>query len=224
MKKKTNISDKALKLINQQQIKPIPKWEFVAKNWGLWLGFFVSLGFLILGSSVSWFGVIDNIITPYLWVFIALLFFGLSFILFFKTKKAYRFTRWQVVSLIGVVGLIAGGVLFVTGIASKIDRNLETSVPYYRQMVPMKMVVWNNPKSGYLSGVIISKNNNYFEIKDFNGKTWTVTGDPLVKGRVLMVVGEEIKLIGTQTDENIFRADEVRPWNGMTKQNMMKEN
>lgn len=225
MKKKINISDKALKLINQQQLKPIPKWEFVAKNWGLWLGFFISLGLLILGIGVSWFGLIDNIITPYLWLFIAFIFLGLTFLLFEKTKRAYRFQKWQVAIMIGVVGIVVGGAIFKIGLASMVDRSLESRVSFYRQMVPMRMMVWNNPDQGYLSGVItdITDTNN-FEIKDFNGNTWRVTGqDPLIRGRVQMIVGEEIKLIGTQTSANSFSVDEVRPWNGMM-QNMMKEN
>jgi len=224
MKKKTNISDKALKLINQQQIKPIPKWEFVAKNWGLWLGFIVSLGLLILGVGVSWFSVVYNIITPYLWLMVAIVFLGVSFLLFEKTKRAYRFSKWLVIVFISIAGLAVGGMLFRAGLASKVDRNLEANVPYYRQIVPMKMMVWNNPSSGYLSGEIISINKSRFEIKDFDGKIWTITGDPLVRGRVEMVVGEEIKLIGTQTGTSSFAVDEVRPWNGMMMQNIMKEN
>lgn len=225
MKKKTNISDKALKLINQQQLRPIPKWEFVVKNWGLWLGFIISLGFLVLGTGVSWFGLADNIITPYLWLFIAILFLGLSFLLFKKTKRAYRFQKWQVITLIIIVGLTIGGAIFKLGVASRVDRSLELRSSLYRQMVPMRMIVWNNPEQGYLSGEIINIiNTNNFQIKDFNNKVWIISGqNPLIRGRVQMVIGEEIKLIGTQTGTNNFSVDEVRPWNGMG-QNMMKEN
>ncbi|MFA6007527.1 MAG: hypothetical protein WC784_02690 [Candidatus Shapirobacteria bacterium] len=223
MKQKINISDKALKLIDQEQIKPIPRWKFIAKNWGLWLSFIISIGFLILGTGISWFGLADNIITPYLWLFVTVVFLVLSFLLFEKTKRAYRFSRWLVIVFISIVGLIVGGILFKAGVASRIDRNLETSLPYYRQIVPMKMMVWNNPQSGYLSGEIIGINKNYFEIKDFDGKIWTITGKPLVRGRVQIIVGEEVKLIGTQTNNKTFKVDEVRPWTG-TNQNMLKEN
>ena len=225
MKKKINISDKALKLINQQQMKPIPKWELVMKNWGLWLVLIISLGLLILGVGISWFGLVDNIIVPYLWLFIAILFLPLSFLLFEKTKRAYRFQKWQVIGLISVIGMTAGGLIFKIGVANQVDRTLESRISFYRQMVPMRMVVWNNPKSGYLSGEIVSVNSvNDFKIRDFNGNNWNITGqNPMVRGRVKMVVGEEIKLIGTQIDTNSFVVYEVRPWNGVGK-NMMKEN
>jgi len=222
MKKKTNISDKALKLINQEQIKLIPKWEFVAKNWGLWLGFIISLGLLILGTGVLWFGMVDNIITPYLWLFIVVIFLILSFVLFEKTKRAYRFDPKIIVLAIVITGLIAGGILFKIGLASQVDRTLESRVSFYRQMVPMRMVVWSNPQNGYLSGVITEINQNYFKLKDFNGKMWKIIGEPLIRNKVKMAVGEEIKIIG-EIENNDFRAEEIRPWNGMG-QNVMKEN
>jgi len=225
MKKKINISDKALKLINQNQIKPIPKWEFVFKNWGLWLGFGLCLILLILGISVSWFGLVDNVITPYFWLFIALAFFILAYLLFEKTKKAYHFPKWQIIISIILVGLIIGGVFFKIGLAANLDKQLDKNIPYYRQMVPKKMKVWNNPDSGYLSGTIIKiTNNDDFKIKDFNDKVWTIKGqDALIKSRVKMEVGEEIKIVGNKNDNSNFKAKEIRPWNGMNK-NMMKEN
>jgi hypothetical protein len=223
MKKKVNISDKALELISKGQIKPIPRWEFVARNWGLWLAFLVSLGFLILGISVSWFGLRGNIITPHLWLVIVVIFLGLSFVLFEKTKRAYRFQSWQVIAMISVIGLIVGGVVFKLGLPSRIDRRLEAGVPYYRTMVPMKMTAWNNPEQGYLSGKIVEINNDNFLLEDFEDKTWVITGKPLIRGRVEIKINQEVKLIGNMMSENVFVAEELRPWSGNGR-NMMKEN
>ena len=225
MKKKTNISDKTLDLINKQKIRPIPKLEFVMKNWGLWLGFVISIGLLILGTGVSWFSLFDNIITPYMWLFVTIIFLGLSFFLFEKTKRAYRFPKWQIIISIILIGLIIGGIFFKIGLANKLDKRLESRFGFYRQMVPMKMQVWNNPEQGYLSGEITNVTDiTNFQIKDFNENIWTITGvNPLIKGRVQVVVGEEIKIIGTKTGDNFFEAKEIRPWSGRG-QNMMKEN
>lgn len=225
MKKKINISDKTFNLITKNQIKPIPRWEFVMKNLGLWITLLVSLLILIIGISISYFGLIDNLITPYLWYFIALIFLGSSFLLFNKTKRAYRFYAHQVLLPILFLGLVVGGVVFKLGLASKIDRSLESRSVLYRQMVPMRMVVWNNPQEGYLSGKIISINNNSdFKIEDFDNNVWNISGTNInIRTRVQMVVGEEIKLIGTQLSNNSFSATEIRPWNGQG-QNMLKEN
>ncbi len=226
MKKKKSISDNALKVINTNHLKPIPKWEFMVKNGGLWLGIIICITLFILDMSVSWFGLIDNIITPYFWLFIALIFLILAFILFEKTKKAYRLQKWHVITTITAIGLLVGGILFKAGVGSKIDRNLESNIPYYRQMVPMKMMIWNNPDQGYLSGEItVIIDTDHFEIKDFNGKNWLITStNSILRGQVQVIIGETVKLIGNQTGENSFETNEIRPWNGMMRQNMMKEN
>lgn len=225
MKKKKNISDITLKLINIKKIKPIPKWEFIAKNFGIWSGFLISILVLILGISITWFGLIDNIITPYLWIFIVIIFFVLSFLFFQKTKGAYHFYKWQIILPIVISTLFIGGFFFKFGFASKIDRNLESKFSYYRNIVPMRMIVWNNPSSGYLSGKItkiIDQNN--FTIIDFNNKLWQITGNNiLIRNRVDFSIDSEIKIIGTKINDSIFNAEEIRPWNGMG-QNMMKEN
>jgi hypothetical protein len=225
MKKRIKASDRAMGLIAKNHIKPIPKWEFELIKYGLWLGLGTSLLVLIIGVSISWFGLADNIIVPYLWLFVAVTFFGLVYFLFKKTKGAYRFEMWKILGLIGIFGLLMGGVIFKAGLASRIDRNLETNLPYYRQIVPMKLKVWSNPESGYLSGQIIEiTGTDSFKIKDFNNKDWDIDSEnSLIRGRVTIVVGEEIKLIGTQTGASLFKAEEIRPWNGMG-QNMMKEN
>jgi len=225
MKKKINISDKTLSLIKKQHLKPIPKWEFIAKNWSLWSALVLCLILLIVGFGLSIFGVIDNIIIPYLWLFIAILFLGLSFLLFEKTKGAYHFQKWQVVSVIVLLGLTIGTAFFKIGLANRLDQELDKNIPYYRHMVPMKLETWNNPQSGYLSGTItkiIDANN--FVIKDFDNKVWNISGQNiLVRGRAIMALGSEIKLIGSQNGDNSFIVDEIRPWMGMG-QNMMKEN
>ncbi len=223
MKKKKSISELTLKTITKKQIKPIPKWEFIAKNWTLWTGILASLVLLIIGLGLVMFGVIDNIISPYFWAIVVTVFFILVFILFQKTKRAYHFPKWQIVAGISTIGLIIGGVVFRTGLARKIDFDLETNIPRYRQIAPMKTAAWTNPSEGYLSGEIIKIDKNYFEIKDFEGENWIITGTPLIKGRTQMVAGEEVKIIGTQIDENNFEASEVRPWMGRS-QNILKEN
>ena len=223
MKKKNNISDKALELINKKKIKPIPRWEFILKNWVIILGLIICLTLLVLGSSVSWFGLIDNIITPYFWIIITATCFGLSYLLFKKTKRSYRFEKWQIALLILIGGLTIGGMFFKMGIGSRIDRSLESKISLYRQMVPMKMAVWNNPEQGYLSGQITGIDKDNFLLKDFSDKAWIITGTPLIRGRVEIKVGQEIKLIGEKTAENIFVAEEIRPWSGLGR-NMMKEN
>lgn len=218
MKKIAKISDRALKLISQKQIKPIPRWKFIIRNWGIWLILIVCLAFFVLGSSLSWFGLADNIIFPHFWLSTLVVFFTLSFLIFEKTKKAYRYQKRLVVFSLLVLGLTIGGILFKTGLANRLDRGFEGGFPGYRHLVPIKLEIWNNPSQGYLSGKITKVNQNNFELEDFTGKTWIVTGTPLVKGRQKLEEDVEIKLIGTKTGDSTFTAQEIRPWNGRKSQ------
>ncbi|MBU1118078.1 hypothetical protein KKD37_03890 [Patescibacteria group bacterium] len=225
MKKNKSISDQVLTSITQKKLRPIPKWEFVAKTWILWFGLIISLVLLILGFGLSIFGFIDNVIVPYLWLLIAIIFFILSYFLFEKTKKAYRFDKKIILFLIVLLGLGIGGILFKTGLANRIDRGLETRSTYYRQIVPMKLQAWSNPQAGYLSGTItkiIAPDS--FELTDFSQKVWTITSkNSQTEVRITPKIGVEVKLIGSQTAATKFTADEIRPWQGR-RQNILKEN
>lgn len=214
MKKKNSISDTTLKLIKKKHLKPIPKWEFIAKNWGLWTALILCLLLLILGFALSIFGVVDNIIVPYLWLFIAIIFFVLSYLLFQKTKHAYHFPRWQVIVVMTALALILGTTFFKIGLARRLDFSLENNIPLYRNVVPMKLQAWSRPELGYLSGTITKiVDNSNFEIIDFSGKSWQISGHNLtIKGRLILKIGTEVKIIGSQSGKDTFIASEIRPW------------
>lgn len=214
MKKKNSISDTTLKLIKKKHLKPIPRWEFIAKNWGLWTALVLCLLLLILGFALSIFGVVDNIIVPYLWLFIAIIFFVLSYLIFQKTKRAYHFPRWQVIVAMISLAFIFGTSFFKMGLARRLDSSLENRVPLYRHVVPMKLQAWSRPELGYLSGTITKIiNDSNFEITDFSGKSWQLSADSLtLKGRLTLKIGTEVKIIGSQSGKNSFTVSEIRPW------------
>jgi hypothetical protein len=214
MKKKNSISDTTLKLIKKKHLKPIPRWEFIVKNWTLWTGLILCLLLLVLGFALSIFGVVDNIIVPYLWLFIAIIFFVLSYLLFQKTKHAYHFPRWQVIIVMTALAFIFGTAFFKVGLARRLDSSLENRLPLYRDVVPMKLQTWSRPDQGYLSGTITKIiDDSNFEIIDFSGKTWHISGSNIiVKGRLTLKIGTEIKLVGSQSSKDTFTVSEIRPW------------
>jgi len=214
MKKKNSISDTTLKLINKKHLKPIPRWEFIAKNWGLWIALILCLLLLVLGFALSIFGVVDNIIVPYLWLFIAIIFFVLSYLLFQKTKRAYHFPHWQIIIVMTALALILGTTFFKIGLARRLDSSLENRLPLYRHVVPMKLQAWSRPELGYLSGTITKIiDDSNFEITDFSGKSWQISGsNSTIKGRLRLELGTEVKIIGSQSSKNTFIFSEIRPW------------
>ncbi len=225
MKKKNSISDTTLKLIKKKHLKPIPRWEFIVKNWTLWTGLILCLLLLVLGFALSIFGVVDNIIVPYLWLFIAIIFFVLSYLLFQKTKHAYHFPRWQVIIVMTALAFIFGTTFFKIGLARRLDSSLENSLPLYRDVVPIKLQTWSRPELGYLSGTITKIiDDSNFEIRDFSGKKWQISGNNIIiKGRLTLNIGTDIKIIGSQSGKDTFTVSEIRPW-GSGRNYNLKEN
>ncbi len=216
MKKQNKVSEETLKIIQNKKIRPIPKWEFVAKNWLLWLMMGGSLGVAMVGSSLSWFGLVGEEIEPYLGIGLMVIFAIGAYGLFERTKKAYKFVKWQALVVIILIGVISGGVLYLSGMAQKMDGELERSVPYYRNLAPLKMETWSQAEEGRLSGKITKLlGNGQIEINDFEEKTWVIDyNQAIVRGRVEMVVGGEIKIIGKMGENGEFVASEIRPWVG----------
>ena len=71
------------------------------------------------------------------------------------------------------------------------------TVPYYRNLAPLKMETWSQAEEGRLSGKITKLlGNGQIEINDFEEKTWVIDyNQAIVRGRVEMVVGGEIKIV-----------------------------
>ena len=73
--------------------------------------------------------------------------------------------------------------------------------------------IWNQPGKGLLAGEVIEiKNKNNFKIRDFNIKIWKIEND---KNTIWLNdedlhVGERLKMIGHQINDNEFYANEIR--------------
>lgn len=220
MKKKISISKRALENIKTKDIAPIPAWYFTVKKVSIWSVILVGVLLVALGLSIFWFGIFDQIVTPHTWLIVVLVFFVLSIYEFSRTKKGYRYERWQVVLVLIVIGLLGSVTMYKLGVAGKVDRKMGVDIPYYRRIVPMKLATWNRPEVGYLSGIVVSNSSDLpFELEDFSGKQWVIVGEPIIRGRVKLDSGEEVKIVGKMLNKNEFEAEEIRPWSGMGRNN-----
>jgi hypothetical protein len=118
--------------------------------------------------------------------------------------------------VITLLSVLIGVAIYRVGWAKLIDRNLEVSVPYYRQIAPLKESMWSRPDQGYLAGDILEVNNKTVRLVDLTGRTWLVDlSNSIIRGRASITIGSRIKIIGEVKLQNMFVADEVRPWVGM---------
>jgi hypothetical protein len=228
-----NLSTKVLGKIKQEKIIPIEKWKINLANDFFWAGFAVVGGLTGLSLSASFhllhqadwqvpyqakIGSISYILSvlPYFWIILLLFFIFLSYINLRHTKMGYRYEKKKIVITIVVVALSAGSLIYITKAQEKVDEAFFVHVPFYINLANSREKVWTQPEKGLLAGMIIVVSDDALSVQDFEGRNWKVVevNHALISPRVQMEEEELIKVIGDQEDEQVFRAEEIRPWGG----------
>lgn len=236
------VTKNTLQKIKKENIKPIPKWQFLLKDslvWGLFvlnlilgsIGFAISLYILgnndvILDSSLvtnAWEWIILSI--PVAWILLTVFFLFIAYYNFKHTSGGYRFTVVKIFLMNLVVSIVLGVVINGFGLSQKLNTMFSDNIPFYNHTMDLRSEVWMRPESGYLAGTIVDINldTKILKIEDLNGKSWTISySEATVRGRVSLQVGEEIKIVGKIVSDSLFEASEIRPWAGNGRQ--MQEN
>ena len=226
------IQKEILERIKNKEIKPKPRWYFSLKNNAFWGAFVASIVVGSVAFAVMLFSLADNDWTiytrlhksfveyfiasiPYFWIAWIVLFMLISYAEFRHTKRGYRFMTHLVVGGSVVLSMVLGTGFFFLGFGGKTHELLIENVPYYRSFVFDKRGMWSQPSLGLLSGTIRTvQNNNQFMLEDWEGRIWQVQAEdstwhlPFAPETMEMV-----RIIGEKSDDNYFRADEIREWN-----------
>lgn len=226
------ISNKILKKIEEENIKPIGKWSFVLKNSFLWTLFglnilFGSLGFAIsiylfessdilnLILSVNDFMQVLVLAIPTVWVVLTLAFLIVSYLNFRYTERGYSLSFSKIFFINIIAILLIGGILNAAGVSERLNTVFSEGISSYSQSIDPRYKIWNNPSGGYLAGSIVSIEVGSIEITDLEGNKWVViTSDARIRRAVGLIEGEKIKIIGNVLDEGTFEALEILPWEG----------
>lgn len=206
-----------------------PKWKERARTWVCWSGAtfallvgalaFAVLLYLHSDDTLELYGrggtlfVLQNL--PYFW-FVALVAF------FLVGERYYRRTtfghRYRTALLLGVyVGLtvVFGGLAYAGGAGGYIERFLREEFPAYRSVVGGKESMWDQPFRGSLGGTILVAGEGEFSLQSFSGVVWVVdTRNANIRGGVVLVPNEKVKLFGHVVDSSAFQASDIRPWEG----------
>jgi hypothetical protein len=154
---------------------------------------------------------------PYVWLGLLAIFVLIAYYNFKYTKSGYRYETYFVVALSVVGSLLLGTFLHTLGVGERIEEKVAEKVPFYEKLVccSARKDIWSQPQRGLLGGQIVNvPSEESFDLKDFNGKLWQVweTEDTLEYEPFCLRVGEEVKIIGEQKDDDLFWAREIRPW------------
>lgn len=234
-----DLSQIALDKIKKKNIEPCPRWRFVLKNYSWWLAGVVFIFVGGLGSSVVFYMLINNdwdiyqkvgtslisfalITMPYFWLVFLVLFIFLADYYLKHTKYGYRFSLIKMVSLSIFISILLGGLFYNIGIGEALDKEFYKRVPGYSNLIHNKEKFWMQPEKGLLVGIILEiENNNNFIIKSPRDRIWNIIGDNvLIRRMVDFSIGSRIKIIGEMKDDEVFIAEEVRPWIGRGNMDM----
>jgi hypothetical protein len=216
----TNLDNQILDKI--KDLKPKARWKFLFKNYLMWS---LAIIFLIFASfACAWliYLVVNNdweyskaiagnfwdfwiASFPHIWFVFTIVFLLISYWNLTHTEKGYRIQKKHLIFLNVLIILFLGFIFCSFGLGNTIDSiDLEQS-----KIFNQRKVIWLNPEGGFLAGQVSEKNENSFKLIDFDGKLWTID---IEKANITPYTEDGVKILGTKTSENTFKAKEILPW------------
>jgi len=104
----------------------------------------------------------------------------------------------------------------LAGFGGKMNGAMTRGFPGYGKLVATKESQWSQPEKGLLAGTINFVSGNSIDLRDFSGKDWKINIDEktIVRPSASLESGKMIKAIGQTESNQVFRANEIRPWQG----------
>jgi hypothetical protein len=231
-----DISRETLKRIKEQKIVPRPKGYFLLKKSSVWFLFVLAVvsGSVAAGAAIfqinntEWYlfphyrhSILEFVLLfiPYLWGLFLIFFAVVAYYYFRKTQTGYRYRAATIVAITVILSILGGMGIYAAGLSERIETAFEEKLPFYRGSVSHRLVIWTAPDKGLLAGRITGiEEDNVLQLEDMSENRWKVfTEGALWRGRLSPAQGLEIKIIGTRTGRDTFRAKEIRPWAGKRK-------
>ena len=235
-----DISKNVLNKIKTEKVKPRSLSYFVLRRSIIWLLFILSI---LIGSiawgiiyyqlkNVDWepchhfkYGVVGYtlVIIPYLWLLFLACLTLVAIFYFRKTKKGYKYSTLKVVLLSTILSLCGGVLSYNIGLSSWMEMECHKNLPYYGSLAcgmnyknsHYKEKVWMSIDKGLLAGTITKTlSDEKLSLEDLDGNMWTIEIEDSFQCKWMEIKkGLEVKIIGEQTGQNIFRAEQIKPYN-----------
>lgn len=218
--------------IKEKNIRPEPRWKYLAKKYSVWLSFFAVALFGAAVFSVAYF-LVSQLdwdlpaahrfsffyylsLVPFLWL---VPFAALALLAFFslrKTENGYRYDFWKIAAAALGTILLFGLLATHAGFGGKMNGAMVHGFSGYGRLVATKESQWSQPEKGLLAGTINSVSEDSIDLRDFSGKDWQIliNDKTVVRPMANLESGEMIKAIGQAEKSRTFKADEIRPWQG----------
>lgn len=219
--------------IKEKNIKQKPKWHFTVRNMFIWLMFFIgvligAISFSIILFTIQQidFDLVSHMshsklelflgLLPFFWIIGLLIFLLVAIFAFQRSKNGYKFTWFRLLGISITFSILIGTLFFIGGGSQSLETAFASKVNYYESIQQKKMKIWMKPEEGFLSGTIENVVADTIQLIDFNNKKWDIDySNSFIAPIISLEKGEQVKLVGNMTQNNKFKANEVRPWDGM---------
>ncbi len=224
----TKISEKILKTIDKENVKPAPKWKFLVKNWFVWIMF----GLALLIGALFFAVILDILINhdwdicyylhktfiqylllslPYVWIVLLMLFSWVAYYDFIHIRGWYRHRVYLVVGASVFLSAGCGVCFFYAGLGKVVEHAFADKVPFYGLVKMDKDELWNHPEEGLLRGSVIEiKNEEEFVLEDVAGKQWKVKDINVKLEGKKVNKGEGVEMFGNKKNDDEFIAEKIR--------------
>ncbi|MEZ4920984.1 MAG: hypothetical protein R2792_17920 [Saprospiraceae bacterium] len=238
MDKSKEIIDK----IKRDHIQPRPRWHFLLKDTLIWLACGIGIFIGAAAFSVILFAIqqTDFELTthlshsrfelvlgllPFIWIIALIVFLLIAIFSLQKSRSGYKFSWLRLVGFSALLSILLGTLFFIGGGAQWLESTFAANVSVYEGIQEKKQKMWMSPEAGLLSGMVEEANPGQFVLVDFEQKKWTVAYDSstFIAPVVVLEAGEQVKMVGKQTDNSHFTAEEIRPWGGRANRQKMQD-
>lgn len=225
-------ADKIIQSIKEQQLKPTSRWYYRLREGIIWTLFGISIilgamafSIILYAIQQADFNLVKHIshsrlelllaILPFIWIVLMIVGLVLALVSLKNTWRGYKISPLRLVTTNLALSILLGTAFFIGGGGDKLESAFNRTGFDYTSIQERKQLIWSHPEEGMLAGKIEGITNDEMTLTDFGGNTWHVNIDGAFIAPVLTLEpGETVKLTGSQTAEETFRAKEVRPWGG----------
>lgn len=210
--------NRIIHVIKEKHISPIPRSRFVMLRTLTWavgivvtgIGGFVFakvIASLMAAGWESWDYVFPTFqsfffsAVPFVWIALIVVFATLGTYIIQNTEVGYKYKR----ALLLVASLLVSFALAIVILAVGAKLNANT---FFESGVAIREArIWSNPDEGRLLGSIESRSGGGIILRDIYSRLWIVdTSRLLPKSQDIIATHDTVRLVGVQTDENIFLA------------------
>lgn len=227
-----NLSDRVLARIEEQEVRPLPRWVFTLRAAGFWALWIVTT---LIGASVvsialfrlAFAGWAFRLAThdstarflvqtvPVIWFLLFVAVVVAAYVLFRHTPHGYRHPFYWIVSASLGLSLLLGAGLHAQGAGKLADEFAGKAVPFYVPLERQERRLWVNGPRGLLAGQVTAREDVMIFLKDFDGADWEVDGAALtVQELDAATPGMRVRVIGmpVKKEEHTLLACLLLPW------------